>query len=96
MMSQAIAISQPPPSAKPLTAAIIGLGQSKSAVIPPKPPATGAKRGGLASRDISAVYLRSLPAEKARSPAPVRIAIQASSSLANRFQASASSAVVGG
>ena len=36
MMSQASAISRPPPTATPLTAAIIGFGQSKSRVIRPK------------------------------------------------------------
>src|SRR5271156_5173875 len=70
MMSQASAISNPPPSANPFTAAMIGLVISKRAVMPAKPPLLICGR----SPRCSAVHLRSLPAENARSPAPVRIA----------------------
>src|ERR1700756_2634035 len=38
MRSQASAISKPPPMATPLTAAMIGLSQSKRVVSPAKPP----------------------------------------------------------
>ena len=38
MMSHASAISKPPPSARPFTAARTGLNRSKRAVMPPKPP----------------------------------------------------------
>ena len=78
-MSQARISSRPPPAATPLTAAMIGLGQSKSRVMRPK--------GGRASpwrsppfAVRSAVTLRSFPAQKARSPAPVRMATHISGS----------------
>ena len=94
MMSQARASSSPPPSAKPLTAAIIGFQHSKSPVMPPKPPRTGGKRMTPFSATVSAWNLRSLPAEKARSPAPVSTPIQAESSSRKVCHASESSAEV--
>ena len=90
MMSHASASSRPPPTATPLTAAIIGFGQWKSRVMRPN--------GGRASPWTSpplavrcAVTLRSLPAENARSPDPVRIATQESGSSRKSSQISASS-----
>ena len=90
MMSHASASSSPPPTATPLIAAMIGFGQSKSRVIRPN--------GGRASPCTSppsavrsAVALRSLPAENARSPAPVRIATQTPGSSRKSSQISASS-----
>ena len=73
---------------------MIGFQHSKSAVIPPKPWKLSGRRSPRLR--AAAVYLRSLPAEKARSPAPVMIATQASSSSRKTFQASISSAVAGG
>ena len=66
--SQASAISKPPPIATPLTAAMIGLSQSKRDVSPAKPPLSPAALapGGLP--------FRSLPAQNALSPAPVTMA----------------------
>ena len=81
MMSHASAISRPPPSAKPFTAAMTGFQRSKRAVMPPKPVA------GMRGMPCSAVHLRSLPAENAFSPAPVRIATQASGSAAKSSHA---------
>ena len=63
--SQARAISKPPPMATPLTAAIRGLVRSKRDVKPAKP------LGGDPILPPVAWCFRSLPAEKARSPAPV-------------------------
>ena len=61
MMSHARAISKPPPSARPFTAAITGLNRSKRAVMPPKPPLPIV----TAPMPCCAEYFRSLPAEKA-------------------------------
>ena len=89
MMSQASAISRPPPIAQPLTAAIVGLKSSKRVRSPPHPvPGRGGSSG--AGR-----YFRSFPAEKARSPAPVRIATQRSGSAAKSSQISVNSSVAG-
>ena len=96
MMSQASTSSKPPPRAKPLTAAIIGLCKSKRAVMPPKPPRTPFIPARTVLLPCSAWYFRSLPAEKARSPAPVRIATQASSSAAKSLNTESSSWLVGG
>ena len=91
MMSQARAISNPPPIATPLTAAISGLFRSKRAVMPPKPVAGASLRSPPA-----AVYLRSLPALNARPPAPVMIATHRSGSAANSSNTLDSSALAGG
>ena len=64
-MSQASAVSKPPPIATPLTAAISGLSRSKRCDSPAKPVA------GRGPRRPAACTFKSLPAEKARSPAPV-------------------------
>ena len=96
MMSQASTSSKPPPRAKPLTAAIIGLCRSKRAVMPPKPPVRPSSRRAPSLLPCSAWYFRSLPAENARSPAPVRIATQASSSAAKSLNTESSSWLVGG
>ena len=90
MMSHASASSSPPPTATPLTAAIIGFGQWKSRVIRPN----GGRVSPWMSLPLavrSAVALRSLPAENARSPAPVRIATQTCGSSRKSSQISASS-----
>ena len=76
MMSQASAISNPPPMATPLTAAITGLSRSKREVSPAKPERTNPRL------PPEAWNLRSLPAEKARSPAPVTMATHCSGSAA--------------
>ncbi len=91
MMSQARAISKPPPRATPFTAAITGLNRSCRSVMPPKPPLHFTSK-----RSPEAAALRSLPAEKARSPAPVMMATQASSSAAKASKARPSSALAGG
>ncbi len=79
IMSQASAISNPPPMAKPFTAAITGLYRSYREVRPPNPVA------GIGTGDFwpDAANLRSLPAEKAFSPAPVTIATHKSGLLWN-------------
>ena len=70
MTSHASAISRPPPSAKPFTAAMIGFNRSKRAVRPANP------FFGTRGMPCWAVHLRSLPAENAFSPAPVRMPTQ--------------------
>ena len=60
-------ISQPPASAAPLTAAMIGLGNCRW-VMPANPPVPPM----MAPPSPEAKALRSMPAEKALSPAPVR------------------------
>src|SRR5580700_3914270 len=79
-MSQASAVSKPPPIATPLTAAISGLSRSKRCDNPANPVA------GRGPRRPAACTLRSLPAEKARSPAPVMMPTHSSGSVANSFQ----------
>src|SRR5882757_70862 len=66
--SQASAISNPPPIATPLTAAMIGLSQSKREVSPAKPPLS------VPRLPPAACHFRSLPAQNALSPAPVTMA----------------------
>ena len=90
MMSHASAISSPPPSATPFTAAISGFQMSSRKTMPPKPPF------GMRGMPCVAVHLRSLPAEKARSPAPVRMATQVSGSAANSSHTADSSSFAGG
>ena len=74
MRSQASAISKPPPMATPLTAAMIGLSQSKREVSPAKPPVSQPRL------PPAACHFRSLPAQNALSPAPVTIATHCSGS----------------
>ena len=62
MRSQASAISKPPPMATPLTAAMIGLSQSKREVRPAKPPVSQPRL------PPAACHFRSLPAQNALSP----------------------------
>ena len=64
--SQASASSNPPPSAIPSTAAIVGTGSSCSRPISPTIPARCVRRS---SSENPARSLRSMPAQKARSPA---------------------------
>ena len=91
-MSQASTSSVPPASAKPFTAAMSGFHVSKR-VIPPKLKSFSSSRFARAvSSGISS--LRSAPAQKARSPAPVRMPTQASSSRLNSAQASSISLLV--
>ena len=87
MMSQASAISKPPPMAMPFTAAITGLSRSKRLARPPKPLAGWTGRLPVLAW-ISAWYLRSLPAQKALSPAPVMMATQRSGLAWNSSNAS--------
>src|SRR5690606_28662111 len=75
-MSQHKAVSNPPPMANPFTAAISGFSRSKRVDRPANPV------GGGVPLPPWAVYLRSLPAENALSPAPVSTATHKSSSAA--------------
>ena len=75
MKSERIASSQPPASAKPSTAAMTGTGQRSTAK------AACSKMTCWARHVSSVISLRSLrspPAQKARSPAPVRITTRTS------------------
>ena len=89
-MSQASAISKPPPMATPLTAAITGLSRSKRLARPPKPLAGWTGRLPVLACN-SAWYFRSLPAEKALSPAPVMMATHRSGLVWNSSNASTNS-----
>ena len=77
MRSQASAISKPPPMATPLTAAMIGLSQSKREVSPANPPLSQPRF------PPAACHFRSLPAQNALSPAPVTIATHCAGSAEN-------------
>ena len=88
-MSHCKASSRPPPSAKPLMAAITGLPVCRLAsparvLAAPKCNSAKLSRGGI-------VFLRSAPVQKARSPAPVRMATRMLSSFEMRSQAACSS-----
>lgn len=83
--SHANAISKPPPSARPLTAAITGLTMPKRDVSPPQPDA------GSVTRAISICCFRSCPTQYARSPAPVMMASLCASSASNASKTCASS-----
>ena len=72
-MSHDSAVSNPPPMAKPLTAATMGFSRSKREDRPAKPLA-----GIVAFDPPAAVAFKSFPAENALSPAPVRTATQRS------------------
>ena len=90
-MSQASASSQPPPSANPLTAAIVGFGidsrrRPHSWPSIPQPCAS--------STLISVISVMSAPAANAFSPAPVRTTVRASVSSASSRSRSRSSVSV--
>ena len=74
MMSQASAISKPPPAAWPLTAAITGLSKSNISVMPANPPSTW-----VSSTSPAAPAFKSHPALKKR-PVPVKMATRKSGS----------------
>ena len=74
MMSQDSAVSNPPPMAKPFTAAMMGFSRSKREERPAKPFSVIGFFGGTPE----AVALRSFPALNALSPAPVSTATQRS------------------
>ena len=77
-------ISQPPASAAPLTAAMMGLGNSRW-VMPAKPP----EPPMMEPPSPAAKALRSIPAEKALSPAPVRTTTAHRSSVSSSSSAAA-------
>src|ERR671915_1129284 len=77
-MSHARASSQPPPSANPFTAAIVGFGMVSSSRPHSWPSAPHSR---AASTPSSLMYLMSAPAAKARSPAPVRTITRVPASL---------------
>ena len=89
-MSQASAVSKPPASAQPLTAPTIGFGIRCMPRVKPFRPSSTISRmsSGPASRMIGGMYsFRSAPAQKASSPAPVRMATSTESSSAKSAQA---------
>ena len=97
-MSQASAISRPPASAQPFTAAIVGLYvRCSPRVSPPSPVATLSRtfRGVASSIHGGMKVLRSAPAEK-ESPVPVRIATSTASSEAKSSQVLQRSSCVSG
>ena len=84
--SAASANSKPPPTAKPLTAAITGLSKSHNSVSPAKPP--GPKSASTASPSNAA--FKSQPPQKNRSPAPIITATLKSASSLKEMKASPS------
>ncbi len=76
--SQFCASRKPPAYATPLTAAMVGLVTSTVR------PNCGTKSGGGTVSPVSAISLRSPPAQNALSPAPVSTRTRASSSALNR------------
>ena len=88
MKSQARAISQPPPRAKPLTAAITGMGRACRLLITSWPNWANCL---APSGDRVAISVMSAPAMKDFSPAPVRIRTRTVSSAPTWWTASASS-----
>ena len=88
-MSQASASSQPPPRAKPLMAAITGL--LSRAISSVSPTSILACRAATTPTFSWAASLRSRPAEKDRSPAPVTIITRTSGSARMAVTASMSS-----
>ena len=88
-MSQARAISHPPPRAKPLTAAMTGCGSLSRAVVSRWPSSANARPSIADFVDIS---LMSAPATKAFSPAPVRMTAPISSRSASESTTANSSA----
>jgi hypothetical protein len=87
--SQQSISSSPPASAYPFTAAMIGFQISRPRVIPPSPGSLW-PRALVFPNACGMSFFRSAPAENAFSPAPVRIATQASGSSRNRVHASIS------
>jgi hypothetical protein len=83
--------SNPPPRASPFTAAMTGLPRSKNSVSPANPP--GPWSASMPSP--SAAALRSHPALKNRSPAPVSIATRSVGSARNRSNAAYKARLVG-
>ncbi len=79
MKSHASASSQPPPSAKPLTSAIVGNGASSSARITAWPRIANSRPS---SGDMSRIAAMSAPATNAFSPAPVTSSTRAEASVA--------------
>src|ERR1700681_4065475 len=77
-------ISHPPARQAPFTAAMIGLGKLRW-VMPPNPP----EPPMMAPPSPEAKALRSMPAEKGLSPAPVRTTTQHSSSASSSSSAAA-------
>ncbi len=88
---QAMASSQPPPSAKPLTAAITGLPRSsmRSSTFWPR-----IERSLPSTGDCVASSAMSAPATKAFSPAPVRITPRMAASAPMAVNAASSSSTV--
>ena len=87
LMSQASACSMPPARQWPLIAAIMGFQISSPRVMPPRPNPWWAGRGAPFAKETGIIFLRSAPAEKLLSPAPVRMATQAPSSSRKRVHA---------
>src|ERR671928_194691 len=87
-MSHAAASSQPPPSAKPLIAAIVGFG-----IVSSNRPASwpSAPHAFACSGSSSLMYLMSAPATNAFSPAPVSTTTRTSPSAASSRSRSRSS-----
>src|SRR5581483_3274502 len=83
-MSHICASSQPPAKATPFTAAMTGL---ETCTLSPR---TGRKPRGSTPSFISAISLRSAPAQNALSPAPVRMPTRRDLSASRRLQASKS------
>ena len=84
-------ISKPPARASPLTAAISGLGKARR-VMPPNPPEAPDTSGP----SPAAKAFRSIPAEKALSPAPVSTTTHTSGSPVSRSKALAQTPADGG
>src|SRR4051812_41969387 len=79
MKSQAMAISVPPPSAKPFTAAIVGFGMSSRSLVTSWP--SWANRTPSAA-SLSFISAMSAPAMNALSPSPVRMTARTAGSFA--------------
>src|SRR5579862_6791208 len=92
MKSKQSASSHPPPSAKPLTAAITGA--AMPAMTSPSRCASDA-RAPASAGVMAAIALTSAPATKALSPAPVRITQRTAGSPASAVNASSSACNVG-
>ena len=92
-----MAISNPPPIARPLTAAMTGLFNTQFSVSPVKPPNPYSSASHQLSSCISPSFkaLRSQPAEKIFSPPPVSIAQRKSLSSWSCLKAAASAWDVG-
>jgi len=86
---QVMAISSPPPTQKPFTAAMMGLVMSPRMVRPPNP-AFGMYTVFLIP------HFKSLPLQNDSVPAPVMMATHSSGSAKNALKASSSSSCAGG